>query len=187
MKKEFWISLLFFLSLSGCGLISIKGSFKGLTSNFNNSKKDCAQLMCYYNDTLNVECKLRIVNGLQLKQSVSKTEKAVVYIWSSSCKSQYCPSPAYLKSKSDTLNITLFIVSEFYDCNIYQTIEPDMNYYGIDTKYYKTNFTSSYLKKFLFDLTGVKKLELNERLLYFENGRFIKKTNDIELINADTN
>ncbi len=51
---------------------------------------------------------------------------------------------------------------------------------GIDTYFYKTNFTKYYVSKFLSDLTG-KEFSYKESLFYFFNGAsFCNEGNQVE-------
>jgi hypothetical protein len=47
---------------------------------------------------------------------------------------------------------------------------------GIDTKYYKSDFTDVYTRKFLFDLTGIKNMNISSgRYFLFDKGKFLSE------------
>ena len=59
---------------------------------------------------------------------------------------------------------------------IYNIEEPII---AIDTKYYKSNLTSIYLKKFIADLTSKTNIQ-NKRFLLFKKGQFVNSYDSFE-------
>ena len=66
---------------------------------------------------------------------------------------------------------------ESYDCEqIAIFFDKKQPVIGIDTRYYKTNFTDRYLKKFMFDLTGIKDMGMaGGRYFFFEKGKYVSE------------
>jgi hypothetical protein len=183
MKKSTFLGVIFLMFCTAC---SIKGSFQGLYSYYAKTKSKNAQLLikpdistpiCEIkkSDTPNVY----VINGLNLKECIKTTGKAIVYIWAPKCKGEFCYPLNSLQQKCNIKNIELFIVAECYDNELMQ-----INYrisrpiFGIDVEYYKSNMTSRYLAKFIFDLTS--KNDIRGRLIYFEDGVFNKSFEAIE-------
>lgn len=182
LKKTFLFSIIIsFCLIQSCKLILIKGNLKGLTSNYDKTKKECRNLI---NDSFNQtkshprNGSVNVVNGNQLSVIIKRSNKALVYIWSPTCKSKFCPSLQFIKTQCEANFITLYIVLEFYDCSFYnQILANNLCVYGVDTKYYQTEFTQKYINKFLVDITGVDNIQMgDERLYFFENGQYKRKS-----------
>jgi hypothetical protein len=125
--------------------------------------------------------KVIITNGKKIKECILATNKAAIYIWRPKCKGKYCYSLDAIQAKCNANNIELFIVAEYYDHK-----EMEKEYvlkrplFGIDTKYYRTNLTPKYLKKFKFDVASQKDIEDN--FLLFKDGLFVKSFNEIKTL-----
>jgi len=175
--KNVLITILILIITCSC---SIQGSFQGLFSYYKKVNKESPTLIRKVNkETLvcNVNysdsCRVLLLNGKDLAQCIKKEKKTILYLWAANCHSPYCYGldrvQAYCKEKK----IKLYVIADYYDndlMNEYYNLEYPI--IGIDTKYYKTNFTSTYKKKFLADLSIIEKDY--HRLLYLENGKFIK-------------
>lgn len=125
-----------------------------------------------YNDViLSDSTKVVITNGIKIKESLKQSKNTLVYIWSPNC-SNNCTSLSTLNYLCDSLGIDLIIVAEYYDekkmSRNYSLKKPIV---GIDTHYYKSRFTSKYLRNFLFDLTN-QNLEF-QPFLVFKSDKFI--------------
>lgn len=174
--------ILFILIIWFCSC-SINGSFQGLYSYYDKTKSYNPDLLVKPS-AVNPLCQLKqgspprilVVDGVSLKTCINTAEKAVVYIWSPKCKSKNCYPLDLLQQKTNTRNINLFIVAEYYDGELMS-----LNYkinrpiYGIDIDYYNSNLTSKYLPLFLKDLAASNVPKT--RFLYFENGE-LKRTFD---------
>ncbi len=175
------LSIWFLLSTS----CQIRGSFKGLTSNreeLERTKPNIIESISYNCESSNnKKSKIYIVNGHDLKFCISDYSKVLIYLWKPNCRSKACLDLELLQNLCDSINIELFIVAEYFDLHKMNTkylIERPI--FGIDTYFYKTNFTKYYVSKFLTDLTG-KKLSYKESLFYLFCGpTFYKEGNQIE-------
>lgn len=167
---------------------SINGGFQGLYSYYSKTKFKDPQLLikpaistplCAIGRSGTP--RVYLINGLDLRDCISATDKAVVYLWAPKCKSKFCYPLNSLQQKCNMKNITLFIVAEYYDNDLMQ-----INYitsrpiFGIDVEYYQSNKTSKYLSKFLYDLAA--KGEMVGRLIYFEDGLFKNSFEQVEEI-----
>jgi hypothetical protein len=184
MQKKIWYLLTLFFFLSSC---SIEGTSQGLTSYYKKTRKNNPEL--FYQQSGSGLCemkhndssKIAIINGIQLKNCITKCEKSIVYIWNPKCHSRFCYSLDALQRKCDVQGIELFVVAEYYDAEKMKfkyIIERPI--FGINTKYYKSNFTSRYLSNFINDLTGVKDVYGN--LIQFGNGNYLKSYNEMDSI-----
>lgn len=180
MRKIFF--LLVSLLLSSC---VINGNFQGLYSHYTKTckenpelfpERDSSQSLC--NLERNNSPSIYLINGIELKACLSQYEKSMVFIWGPNCHGKYCFSPTVVQRVCTEKGMELFIVAEYFD-NEKMSIDYDIKrpIFGIDFKYYKTNRTSKYLEKFKADLTGTD--TTNGRILYFENGKFIKSSSEL--------
>lgn len=176
-----------FLVLGFAGILlvccSIKGTLKGLHSNFNQTKTVNPGLFIYPDKEVcsllnNNEKKVYIVNGTQIKDCIMGSEKSVIYVWAPNCKSSLCLTLKTVCQKSKTLDVKLFIVAEYYD-NEMMILNHDISapLFAIDTKYYKTEMTTKYLKRFLMDIDSIK---YTNRYIYFENGEYRRSFNSLD-------
>ncbi len=108
-----------------------------------------------YNDVIPSDStKVVITNGFKIKESLKHYKNTLVYIWSPNC-THNCTSLTILNNLCDSLNINLIIVAEYYDeSKMNRNYSLKKPIVGIDTHYYKSKFTSKYLRGFLFDLTS---------------------------------
>jgi hypothetical protein len=74
-------------------------------------------------------------------------------------------------------------VAEYYDCS-YMSKDYNLknSIVAIDTKYYKRNFTSAYMKRFLADLNVKEEAEGFGRYLLFYNNNFERRYNNPQIL-----
>ncbi len=173
---KMYMNFVFILALFAFSSCTIRGNFRGLYSFYAKTKATNPELLlkpppgssiC---EIINTDTpKVYVINGSSLKECLKSRDKAIVYVWSSRCQSELCYSLNLVQQKCDAKGVELFIVAEYYDDELmrfkYRIEHPIL---GIDTEYYKTNFTSRYMSRFLHDLASIQKFE--NRFLYFENG-----------------
>lgn len=179
--------IFFIVIICLCNSCSIKGSFRGLYSYYQKTKSQKPDLLVKPTQVIceikNTDIpKVYVINGKELLECLKSYPESIVYIWASRCRSKFCYPLNIIQQKCDKKNIALFIVAEYYDGELM-----DINYkikkpiFGIDTEYYNTNLTSSYVSKFIYDLTFIKKTN-DSRFLYFVNDTFKKSFDDINEI-----
>lgn len=179
------------LTTCSCGLVTINGTTQGLTSYYKKSKKTCGELFASPGinqqvcDTTHTN-KLVIGNGKTLRQCITGQPKTLVYLWSPKCKSKYCVSLDLLQQQCHADSVALIVVAEYYDCRLMQrTYQLKHPIVGIDIKHYKSNLTSTYIQRFLCDLTQVKAFPKGQgRYFYFENGRFVRNVKEINSLKS---
>lgn len=180
-----FITTLLLLTIFSCSC-AIRGSFRGLYSYYDKSKS--ANPGLYHKPTTAI-CDLKmsdtpaifITNGIQVSQCISNMDEVIVYIWAPRCGSKRCYPLNVLQEKCSGKNISLFIVSEYFDndlMNLRYRVERPV--FGIDVDYYKTNLTSGYLSLFLRDLGAPGKFE--HRFLRFKKGIFVSAFDEPGLI-----
>lgn len=177
----------FILVLLACNSCSIQGNVRGLYSDYAKTKTSNPELLVKFPGSSICEIrnsdtpKVYVINASALKECLKSRDKAIVYIWSSRCPSKFCYSLNLVQQRCDAKGVELFIVAEYYDDELmsfkYRIDHPIL---GIDTEYYKTNFTSKYMSRFLMDLASVSKFE--GRFFYFENGIMKRSFSAIEEI-----
>ena len=178
------ILVLCFLALfvSGCKMKVniIKVKIRGVTSYYKNSKKECGESFCNEGSALGStsdSCIIKLANGKEVKAYLEGLGKSVVYIWAPYCHGKLCLPINLIRQKCESENLKLVVVMEDYDCRLV-ALSFDKNHpvIGIDTRYYKTDFTDGYRRKFLFDLTGIKGIDMSAgRFFFFENGKYISE------------
>lgn len=176
-------SFFLILVLNSC---KINGNFKGLYSYYDSSKAKKPNLFVKTDFNTPI-CKLQpkelpqvhLINGLQLKSCLEKNDTTLVYIWTPQCKSKVCYPLNVIQEEAKKHNTELFIVAEYYDADLMDrsyTIEHPI--LGIDTKYYNSNLTTTYLTAFKKDL-GCDDLKNQGRYILFCKGRIVKILDDI--------
>lgn len=182
MKSKLF-AVLFLLILNSC---KINGSFQGLYSYYKVTKKTNPELFV----TDGIHCELKnvgipkvyLTNGFQLKKCINTAEYAVVYLWSPKCTSIQCIPLEIIASKCKNEQIQLSIVAQYYDADtMSKTYNIEEPIFGIDTKYYRSNLTPIYLKKFIADLTSKTNPE-NKKFLLFKKGQFINSFDSFDTL-----
>lgn len=193
IKEECFISpllnkigkLLIFIVLSqfytSC---SIKGSFRGLYSYYEKTNKESPNLLKGASSIcgLKNDNHIYVINGLELKKCLKNEKESLVYFWSPKCFSKVCISLNMAQEICSKKGIKLYIVAEYYDSELMnKKYDLETPIFGIDTKYYSTNLTEKYMKKFIIDIEATKDQE--NRFLYYKNGEFFKNYENIEQLN----
>lgn len=157
------------LILSSC---TINGSFQGLRSYYPDSVEakpnlfvhlDQGQSIC--NNSEQYNNKVVVTIAAQLEECLLN-ERSIVYVWGPKCHSASCKGLNESQLLSDSADVDLFVVAEYYDAELM-----DLNYridhpiIGIDTEYYKSEWTKTYLSRFL--------TELADKEMKLTGGRFI--------------
>ena len=167
---------------------SIKGSLQGLSSYYYKTKSLNPQLLVNPDGSTPI-CEIKksdtpkvyVINGINLKECIKTADRAIMYLWAPKCKGKFCYSLNSMQQKCSTKDISLFIVAEYYDSQLMQVnYKIDKPIFGIDVEYYQSNTTSKYLSKFVFDLTS--RDEIIGRIIYFEDGKFVKSFESLEEI-----
>ena len=183
-----YMNFIFILGVLALGSCTIRGSLRGLYSFYGQTKAAHPELLTRPAPNSSI-CEIKnpdtprvyVINGKSLKECLESRTKAIVYVWSSRCQSELCYSLNLVQQRCDAKGVELFIVAEYYDDELmnfkYRIGHPIL---GIDTEYYKTNFTSRYMSRFLRDLANVTKFE--NRFFYFENGKLKRSFSVIEEI-----
>lgn len=188
MKKlSYFLCLAIFVIFHSC---KINGSFQGLVSHYNKTKKENPNLIVNnskFNSTIcelekSTTPKIFLIKGQDLKKCLNSFEKSLIYIWGPNCKSDICYDLDLIQQECNKLNIELFVVAEYFDSVAMSTeYKVDRPIFGIDTKHYKTNLTSKYVKRFIYDITD-NVINADQRYIYFENGALKKFYRNMNLL-----
>lgn len=169
---------------------SFKGSFGGLTSNYSQSHSQQPGLFTVVGPEENI-CtidagkppQVYVIQATPLRQCLHEYEKALVYIWKPNCSSEKCYALSYYQRICDSLNMELFVVAEYFDADKMALDHPITHpVLGIDINYYRSNFTSKYLSRFLTELIANPEQQQRQAYYFFKKGLFIAATNDLEAI-----
>ncbi|MFN2428820.1 MAG: hypothetical protein ABR574_02310 [Cryomorphaceae bacterium] len=166
---------------------TINGSFQGLRSYYPESIKlnpdlfvhlDDGQLICDTEESHRQ--KVVIATAEQVKDCL-QPDSSVVYIWGANCKGSFCKSLNESQEMANQARANLFIVAEYYDAELM-----DLNYkinhpiIGVDTEYYKSEWTKTYLSKFLTELAEEKTSHSGGRFLVFVDGEMAGRYRTME-------
>ena len=115
-----------------------------------------------------------------MKECLKKNEKSIVYLWSPKCKSDVCFPLEIIQSFCSKNNLSLFIVSEYYDAEMMASkYDLERNILAVDTKHYKANLVSSYVNRFMKDIDEDLERKIGHRYLYFDGDKFMRDYNSI--------
>jgi hypothetical protein len=185
MNLSKYIFFFGFLCVTGC---QIQGNLKGLTS-YRNEVEPHMELLSSqeaFSCELSYQSNQRfsITNGLQLRDCISLNDRVLLYLWRPNCPSPICLDLNLLQAECKRMNITLYVVAKYYDLkqfSIKYNLEKPI--IGIDTDYYKTNFTSRYVKRFFRDVVdSARSSKSNSYFYYFESGNFLKESRTFDEI-----
>ena len=179
MKK---IILLIFLAtaLNSCGLVEINGlsdDYKKLTD----EQKEMFELF-KQNEDLDKN-KIYRITADQLKEELEKYPKALVYVFTNGCPSDFC-KPLYIYEKwAKENNYELFLVMRSY-ANLKETTDQKYsgNLYVINSDFYGKKAFMRYSVFFENELKGLdKKAKENWEggLFFYENGNYVKTLMDL--------
>lgn len=177
IKIYFFVLIIF---ISSC---QISGSLGGLVGYQKKLTKSNSVVLEYQENICIKNYKpstVFVVNGQALKKCLSEYEESLIYIWKPNCSSDSCIPLTSIERIADSLNVKLFIVSEYYDedkMKIDYNIKTPI--LGIDCQYYKSSFTQKYLKSFLQDVTQKSDVSIHSFYL-FERNVIKFKTNDYQ-------
>lgn len=171
MKRIFAVLIIVVLiqALNSCAVY-------GLTSDYGKLDKDDKNFIRDLNGFEKLENGIIYpVSATQLKEEIKNYPKALVYVFTNGCKSEYClPMASYL-NYSKTNDTKLFLVMTGY-ANIYATLDQHAPtpYFSIDHKYYNKNIRGVYYRYFINELSDRprkgKIKEFEGDLFFFENG-----------------
>jgi len=191
MRKKTLLLLVLLAVFNSC--IKVNGDFKGLYSYYEGTNKSNPELFVKLNSSDSIctnksknNDKIYIVNGTQLKECLNKSEKSIVYTWSPKCKSDVCFPLEIIQSFCSKNNLSLFIVSEYYDAEMMASkYDLERNILAVDTKYYKTNLVSRYVNRFIKDIDEDLEYKNLHRYLYFEGDKFVRDYRSVYDYNLD--
>ena len=175
--------LLFFL-FSCC--ISCSIYIRGVKSNISTVMTRDISLIKSYSDKTDIcdisytdTSKVILLNGKDFHDCIITKGKVVIYVWDGHCKGSYCYSLNAMQDYFRDKDIAFYILSEYYDYDLMNAkYNIDYPIIGIDPKYYNTDIVRIYIKRFFKDME-IERTNLN-RILFLENGKYIKSVSAIE-------
>lgn len=122
-----------------------------------------------------------VSNGKALKACVSQSAHAIVFVWDPLCKGARCYPPNAIQAACRKRKLELYVVAEFYDGGkMMRNYGLDHPIIGVDTDFYRSNLTQTYLKRFFEDLIGQPFERYN--IFRFDQGKLTRAFDDIEQI-----
>ena len=173
--KKLQLLLFVFVSFWSCTVIKIETEFT-LKSSYENVIKNKEYIVVFeeknfcnylFNDTIYA------LKGSELKQCISTTSKAIVYIWVPTCKNESCLSVGVVQEYCTKNGYDLFVVCTRYDTEIIKVQrKPLRPFFSINHLHHDSNlFGKSPASRFQLELIG---REINEEhFLEFKNVDYI--------------
>lgn len=186
MNKIIAISLCFIFFIYSCNIniLDIDASTKGVFGHMDRIEKSNPNLIKEYKASicsLEYATKILSINGEQLNECLKQLDYTLIYIWGPLCKSQVCISPELFEQTANSLGVEYYIVLEYYEIkSITENYNISRPIFGVNCKYYRTNFVKSYITKFFNDVSN------GESKYKYDNGRFLIYKED-SLIKQVTN
>lgn len=117
------------------------------------------------------------MNSIQLKDELKNYPKAIVYVFTNGCKTEYCLPMNVYKSYAETNGYKLYLVMNGYaDLNTTLDQKVEVPYFSIDNDYYGVSSRAKYSSYFENELMNLpretKHKEYLGNLFFFENGEF---------------
>ena len=176
-----------FLGFFTVSCISISGSISGLTDDYGSLNDQLKSRIIPATDFAKTDT-LHIykVNANHLKTELNKYPKAMVYVFTNGCKSNYClPMSAY-QDFSEQNNYKLFLVMNGFGM-VNETLKQRSEIFteplfAIDGNHYGSKIRTNYTTKFENELRGFEqkgKSKYEGNLFFFENGKLVKTTHDL--------
>jgi hypothetical protein len=172
------------LILSSC---TINGSFQGLRSYYPDSVEAKPNLFVHLQEGQSIcnnseehNNKVIVITAAQLKECLLD-KRSIVYVWGPKCHSTVCKGLNESQHLSDSADVNLFVVDEYYDAELM-----DLNYridhpiIGINTEHYNSEWTKTYLSRFLTELADKKMKHTGGRFIVFNDGNMKGRYRTIE-------
>jgi hypothetical protein len=166
MKKIIQFLSIIFL-VTSCKIQGLTNDYSKLNED---EKKKIIDLSSF--DNLNNEVIYRI-NGLQLKNELSKHPKSIVYIFKNGCTSKLCYPLSTYENYAQKNGYKLFLVMVGYD-NLNQTLAQPISgiLFSINNEYYKSKYRVIYSRYFKNEIMNKPKEEKEKE--YYGNIYFFK-------------
>lgn len=168
-KTILLILLLSSICLNSCAIYGLTSDYGKLTTKERALIKDLNSFENLENN------KIYPVDAIQLKEEIKKYPKALVYVFTNGCNSEYClPMASYLNFANDK-DMKLFLVMTGY-ANIYHTLDQNAGtpYFSINHNYYQKNIRGVNYRYFINELMDLprndKIKDFQGDLFFFENG-----------------
>jgi len=171
--KKLLLFLISLLTLQAC-------TIQGLTSDYSKLDDSHTAMITDLKDFNDSEpAKIYKINGTELNTELQKYPKALVYVFTNGCTSDFCKPLIVYDKYAKKHDMKLFLVMSGYS-NLDETLnmphpEP---LYSIDNEYYGTRFRNTYTHYFENELIGkarkTKRGEYKGGLFFFNNGKLEK-------------
>jgi hypothetical protein len=175
------IAILILFKLPSCFLIKIDApSFYSRYEKLDHETKRKVVFISDNKDICNIEDNYKIysINAYHLLECIKKNDTSVVYKWNPGCIAKSCISLQAAQTYCDSMNYSLYIISDYYDFNKTEPHFGTTEYpiFSINHFHYQTDFTDKYKKLFYKELIRNKKIPKEEsyyRFYIFYKDNFI--------------
>ncbi|MBO7445598.1 MAG: hypothetical protein J6T86_04235 [Bacteroidales bacterium] len=126
--------------------------------------------------------RIMAVTAKQLSALLTRTENALLYLWSPHCSSSVCIPLSTIQDDCDKANLQLYVLTEYYTDAFMQNDFLTHPMLSVDELHYKTSYCNSYMKRFLSELIPNDKKESvsHHRFLLFSKGRLVESYEKME-------
>lgn len=128
----------------------------------------------------NATDKIFKITGTQLREEIAKQPKALVYVFTNGCTSDYCKPMKTYEIYAKEHGYKLYLVMGGYG-NLDSTLEQrnafDSPLYAIKTESYPSRYRTVYERLFANEMLQKPENERrNASLFFFENGKFVSES-----------
>ena len=183
MKKSL-LYLLVAVTIQSCAIYHTPGfnsGYKRLTAEEQNK-------VCFVSSVDEIpdqnDGRIMAVTAKQLSALLTRTENALLYLWSPHCSSSVCIPLSTIQDYCDKSNLQLYVLTEYYTDAFMQNDFLTHPMLSVDELHYKTSYCNSYMKRFLSELIpdNQKESVSHHRFLLFSKGSFVKSYEKMEAI-----
>lgn len=173
------------LALLAITVLATSCSIQGFTNDYRGLPAEQKERIVPMNNFAEAqEGKIYKVNGAQLRTEIVNHPKALVYVFTNGCTSEYCKPLMVYEHFAKRNNYKLYLVMNGYralDKTLEQPVSSPL--YSIDNDYYHKSWRSLYVNYFTNDLTGKpfkeKEKEYLGDMYFFENGKLEKVVREL--------
>lgn len=178
MRIVFAIFFIFFYSCGQWSLISISGPKKYADQQLFLLEQYPSVYAMYEKMNDSSSQKVYFITPEQLKTALANEDQSLIYIWAPYCTGSKCYSLETIREQAAALQMKLYVVAEALNQTL---IEAQTNntsiLFSMHLNDNKKRSNEMYKKEFIKNLT--EQNEQSGRYIWFQNGKFVKTTEDI--------
>lgn len=162
----------------------------GFNSGYNRLSDEEQEQICYINSVNEIPCqndgRIIAITADQLSFLLKKKENVLLYVWSPHCSSSVCVSLKTIQDYCDSVNICLYVLTEYYTDAWVQNKYLSNPMLSINHFYYGTNYCNLYLRRFFAEIIPKDSAQdiLFNRFIWFSKGDFVQSYEKVEDIDV---